>query len=270
MNGATIRQKLRSGERVYGTHVVSLGNPVAARINTDIEMDFAFICTEHMPIDYTEVSMMCQFYAAHGISPIVRISQPSGHLARRAIDAGAEGIVAPYVETLDQVKELVGAVRFRPIKGRFLHDILKGVREPNDKLKEFFKRFSGNNYLIIGIESVEAINNLEILIADDGVDGVFLGPHDITCSMEIPEEYENPLFIETIKDVIDRSRKMGKGVGFHGDIDTFLGTEMNFILNKSDTVKARTQLNNEFRAIRKQKGDIFERHIKGDAKGCIE
>jgi len=69
MRGELIREKLHRGERVYGTHVCSLGNPLAAKMATQLELDFAFICNEHMPIGRTETSMMCMFYAAHGISP---------------------------------------------------------------------------------------------------------------------------------------------------------------------------------------------------------
>jgi len=77
-------------------------------------------------------------------------------------------------------------VQYRPIKGEFLDGILNGTRVPKEKTRRFFERFSADRYLIIGIESVAAIGRLESLIGFDEVDGVFLGPHDITCSMEIP------------------------------------------------------------------------------------
>jgi len=73
MRGEQIREMLKRGQRIYGTHVCSLTNPVTAKMETAVEMDFAFICNEHMPIDRTETSMMCQFYAAHGIVPVVRV-----------------------------------------------------------------------------------------------------------------------------------------------------------------------------------------------------
>ena len=64
MRGEPIRERLHSGERVYGTHVCSLANPVTAKIQSSVEYDFVFICNEHMPIDRTETAMMCQFYGA--------------------------------------------------------------------------------------------------------------------------------------------------------------------------------------------------------------
>lgn len=278
MQGAQIREKLLRGERVYGTHIVSFGNPITSRLAAELEFDFIFICTEHMPVDRTEVSLMCQYWATRGISPIVRIPYPSARLASMFIDGGAQGVVAPYVETVDEVKELVGAVRYRPIKGEFLQGILNGRRKPAEKLKEFFKKFNKDLYLIIGVESVAAINRLEELISIDGVDGVFLGPHDITCSMEIPEEYENPEFVKIIIDVIRRCRKAGKGVGIHMDLTLprakpFLDAGMNFMLHLADIIKMRQIMSSDLSALRSAFGDSYLRQVTGggqDATVCIK
>ena len=264
MHGNEIRTRLHDGRRVYGTHIVSLGNPVAAKMTAELEIDFAFICAEHMPIDRTEISMMCQFYAAHGISPMVRIPYPSAHWATMVLDAGAQGVVAPYVETLQQVRELIGAVHYRPIKGQFLRALLDGTREAKPKLQQFWQRFNQHNYLILGIESVAAIDRLETLIAPDGVDGVFLGPHDITCSMEIPEEYQHPEFVSTVRDVIRRCRRLNKGIGIHYDLTSkvcrpFLETDMNLMLHYADVAKMRQQMNTELQILRRKFGDHYQR-----------
>jgi len=259
MKGAEIRDRLRGGDRVYGTQIVSLGNPVHARMMADLALDFVFICTEHMPVDRTEVSMMCQYYAERGISPIVRIPYPSARWAAMFIDGGAQGIVAPYVETVEEVQELVGAVRYRPIKGEFLRGILDGTRPSEPKLAEYLEQFNKDLYLIIGIESVPAISRLEELLAVDGVDAIFLGPHDITCSMGIPEEYEDPEFVATVTDVIRRARRMGKGAGMHMDYalpraEPFLEAGSNFILHLADVVKAKQVIASDIARLRSAEG----------------
>jgi 2-keto-3-deoxy-L-rhamnonate aldolase RhmA len=267
MRGEILREKLRKGERVYGTHVVSLGNPIAAKMTSELELDFVFICTEHMPVDRTEVSMMCQYYSARGISPIVRIPYPSAHWASMNIDCGAQGIVAPYVETKEQVKELVGAVKYRPIKGKFLSDILSGKRKPKDKLANFLKKFNADLYLIIGIESVEAYNALDELLSIEGLDGVFLGPHDMTCSMEIPEEYDNPEFTSLVVDVIKRCRKKGIGVGIHTDYNSeknrrFSDEGANFIINTADIIKMRQKMSGDMKELRERFGDKYAGNLQ--------
>lgn len=260
--GNDIRERLRKGERVYGTHAISFGNPLSAKWSTGLEQDFVFICTEHIPIDRTEVAAMCRLYADNGISPMVRIPFPDKYWANMMIEGGAQGIVAPYVETTEQVKDLVGAVKYRPIKGRLLQDYLDGIKQPTGKLNKYLNKFNRDLYLIVGIESVEAIDRLESLISIDGVDGVFLGPHDITCSMGIPEEYDNPEFIKVIVDVIKRCRENGRGVGIHMDstldiCKPFFEAGMNFVLNGADETKVIGLLRNEFRQLRERYGDKF-------------
>lgn len=267
MRGELVRQKFHNGDCVYITHVVSLGNPIHAVINATLEVDAIFICTEHMPIDRTEVSMMCQFYALNGISPMVRISHPCAREAAKYVDGGAQGIVVPYVETIDEVKAVVGAVKYRPIKGEQLQKYMDG-EEPNDKMKAFFNRFNRDNYVIIGIESVAAIRRLEELVTIKGVDAVFLGPHDITCSMGIPEEYEHPDFVRTVVNVIKRCRKAGVSVGIQMDLTNpntkpFLDAGMNFIFHLADVVKMRNVMNKEFTSLRARAGDVYDKQGSG-------
>ena len=262
MQGNRIRAKLRNGERVYGTHIVEAGNPNYLVWMTETNMDFAFICTEHIPLDRKEVSWMCQLLAHRNISPIVRIPYPDAHLASMFLDGGAEGIVAPYVETTREIEQLIGAVRYRPIKGRKLTDMMSGRVPAGEKLRSYLERWNRNNYLIIGIESVHAIERLDELLSYDEVDGIFLGPHDITCSMEIPEEYDNPLFIDEMKRVIDICKSRGKGVGLHQDhrlpaINGLLDYGLNWVINASDVVKAKTALAADFSDMRGRFGDVY-------------
>jgi 4-hydroxy-2-oxoheptanedioate aldolase len=278
MQGELFRQKLKNGERVYITHVVSPKNPIDAAITTGLNIDAVFICTEHMPLDRGEVSMMCQFYALHGISPMVRIPYPCPRLAAMALDGGAQGIVVPYVETVEEVKALVGAVHYRPIKGEILQGFLDGTTKPNEKLQSFWKRFNRHHYLIIGIESVPAIRRLEELVTIPGVDGVFLGPHDISCSMGIPEEYDNPAFIKTVQDIITRCRRVGVGVGIQVDLakassKPFLDAGMNFMFHIADVIKMREAMNDELATLRRTYGDTYSREGSTNGNGaevCID
>jgi 4-hydroxy-2-oxoheptanedioate aldolase len=223
--------------------------------------------------------MMCQFYAAHGISPMVRIPEPSATAACMALDGGAQGIVAPYVETVDQVRALVGAVKYRPLKGLRLAELLDGRRELDRGMIDYLHGFNRDNYLIIGIESVPAYENLEALIDQPGVDGVFVGPHDMTVSMGIPEQYEHPDFIALIHDVIDRSRTVGKGVGIHFNQRTagdavyldLMRRGMNIVFYGADIVAMVQQMNHSLATLRAAMGDTYDRHAApdADAANCL-
>jgi 2-keto-3-deoxy-L-rhamnonate aldolase RhmA len=265
MQGQQIREFLHSGERTYGTHVCGPSNGLALGILAAAPLDFAFLCTEHMPLDRSEVSLLCQLFAAKGISPIVRIPYPSARQATMALDAGAQGIVAPYVETVEEVKEVVGAVRYRPIKGKLLQQFVKGTRKPSPATVEFLERFNRHSYTIIGIESVAAYEGLDALIAVEGVDGVFIGPHDMSVSLEEPEQWDHPELLRILEDIVVRCREARIGVGVHltpgilpkDRVRRLMNAGMNWILYASDVGLARDALRSRFEELRKEYEDEY-------------
>jgi 4-hydroxy-2-oxoheptanedioate aldolase len=279
MNGESLSKKMRAGDRVYGTHVASLGNPVAAKIQSDIGYDFVFICTEHMPVDRTEVSLLCQLYSRNGISPMVRIPSPDPYSAAMALDGGAEGIVVPYLETVEQAKAMIGAVKYRPLKGKKLEDILEKRLILNNETELFLRNFNRNNYLIIGIESVYGYDNLDKLLRLEEIDGIFIGPHDLTISMEIPEQYKHPEFIKIVTDIFHRCRKANKGVGIHVSqsvysddyiMDTFIDKGMNFILYGADIILLKNEMGKSLSRMRQRYSDPHIKNSKANETGlCI-
>ena len=94
-----------------------------------------------------------------GLPPIVRIPSPDPYEASKVLDAGAAGVMAPYIETVEQVKALRGAVKLRPIKGERLKRMLDGEAVA-PKLENYLQRTAGENILIINVESKPALDNL--------------------------------------------------------------------------------------------------------------
>ena len=249
MKGEQVREKLHRGELVYGTHVTDCSHAVSLDILGSAPLDCVFLCTEHMPVDRRETATVCRSFAQRGISPVVRISSPSAREAAMALDAGAHGVVAPYVESVAEVRELVGAVHYRPIKGRQLEHFLSGRSRPSAATRDFLGRFNRQQYAIIGVESVAAYENLDALIAVDGLDGVFLGAHDLSVSLEAPEQWDNPELFRLIADTVVRCRRVGIGVGLHlsewfsiEQARRLIALGMNWVLDGADVVHTRQVL----------------------------
>lgn len=256
MKGEQIREKLHRGERVYGTHVAGLSNAMMPGLLARVPLDFAFVCNEHMPVNRSDTALLCHHFSGLGVSPMVRISRPCAAEAAMALDGGADGIVVPYVETVEEVRAMVGAVHYRPIKGRQLRDFLGGVREPTSATRDFLRRFNRQQYLIIGIESVAAYENLDALIGIPGVDGVFMGPHDLSVSLEEPEQWDSPALHRLIDDTIVRCRAAGIGVGLHlsaslfteAQVSRMISLGMNWILDAADVTLALQAMKQRRRA----------------------
>jgi 4-hydroxy-2-oxoheptanedioate aldolase len=213
MTGKEFIKKLRSGEYLFGTRITS-SLPPWTKLPQELNLDFVFIDGEHCSLTSREIALLCQINYSAGIVPMVRIPEPNPIYASLAIDWGALSIVAPYVEDVEQVIKLVGAVKCKPLKGKVLQDGLI-YNQWNPKTKEYLEQHNKEHSLIINIESVPALNNMDKLFSVKGLDGVLIGPHDLSISLGIPEQYEHPLFYESIEKIVNTARLHGLGAGIH-------------------------------------------------------
>ena len=218
MNGTGLRAALHEGTRVYGTMLVSRAPNFTATIK-GLGMDFVFIDTEHIPIDRTTLGWMCRAYAAADIAPLVRIPTHDPYDASMTLDAGAAGIIVPYTEDVSTIREFVGAVKYKPLKGQRLARFLAGEEELEPALSTYLDRANAGRSLIVNIESVPAMDRLDELFAVPGLDGILIGPHDLSCSLGIPEQYRDPVYLEAVRDIMARARRAGLGSGIHVHYD---------------------------------------------------
>jgi 2-keto-3-deoxy-L-rhamnonate aldolase RhmA len=255
MTPKELRAALRNGERVFGTLIVSDSPRWPAQV-VQIGLDFVFIDTEHIAIDRKELSWMCQTYAALGLPPIVRIPSPDPYAATIVLDAGAAGIVAPYIETVEQVRSLYGAVKLRPIKGARLDAVLNGHERFEPALEAYQRKHSAENILIINIESRPAVENLDALLQAGEVDAVLVGPHDLSSSLGIPECYDAPEFDAAIRAIAQRARARGVRAGIH----SWMGVEreiawaeagLTFFIYSADIIAMKETLTAQVGALRR-------------------
>jgi staphyloferrin B biosynthesis citrate synthase len=260
MTGKELGSALREGRRVYGTSIVSNSAmwPSAVR---GTGVDFVFLDTEHVAQDRVGLSWMCRTYAALGLPPVVRIPSPDPYTACTTLDGGASGIIAPYVETADEARALVGATKLRPLKGARLKAALEDVSTLEAGLKKYVDERNANNVLILNIESVPAIQNLDAIVAVPGVDAVLIGPHDLSCSLGIPEQYNAPEFDEAVRTIFSTARAAGVGAGLHffwDDMDQeieWIKAGGNLVMHSGDISVFGKAMGEDIAALRKGAGD---------------
>lgn len=246
---------LKKGKRLFGTAVLS-PSPLWPSVIRRAGADFVFIDTEHTPFDRTILAQMCLSYKGYGLPPLVRISSADPHEARKVLDGGASGILAPYIESPEQVRELVGATKLRPLKGERLKKALQKQDSLSPELKDYLRDFNKDNFLMINIESVPAIERLDRILAEPGLDGVIIGPHDLSISLGLPEQYHNPKFEDVVGEIISKVREKGLGVGIHFSQEAELQIKWakagaNIIMHSSDIVLFQQRLKDDFTAIRR-------------------
>jgi 4-hydroxy-2-oxoheptanedioate aldolase len=215
MNGAELKAILKSGGRVFGTMISVSRNPKWIPFMNGVGLDYVVIDTEHNPRSRGELGDFLTMFNTTAVVPIVRIPIPDSHYVTMAIDAGAQGVLAPYCETVEQVKEVVGAAKWRPLKGEAVRRLMDTGEHVSDETKAYLENRNKNNIAIIGIESVAAVNNLENILKVPGIDGIFVGPNDMSISVGFPDMYDREEYKSTVKHMIDTSEAHGVPVLVH-------------------------------------------------------
>jgi 2-keto-3-deoxy-L-rhamnonate aldolase RhmA len=186
------------------------------------------------------------------------------HLIRmrlvRSSTGGACGLIAPYVETVAEVRALAGAVKRRPVKGAKLAAAVEGRVPFESELESYVTTHNQPLSLIVNIENVPAIKALDDILGVDGVDGVLIGPHDLSCSLGQPERYDTPEFEAAVMDIFRRARAAGVGAGIHTWMpvareEAWCRAGANLLIHSSDIIATRDAISSEITALRSLMGD---------------
>lgn len=224
------------------------------------QLDFAFIDNEHIAMNRADMSRLCQVFRGYGIDSIVRVPSPDPFLASQAIDAGATGVIMPYVEKISEVRELVGAVKYKPIKGAQLQRIINGEETLSVEMQRYVDQFNAGRICIVNIESVAAMNILDELLSVPGLDGVFIGPHDLSVSLGVPEQYDHPVFEEAVTKIIHTTRDKGLAIGVHLSLEPerqikWVKEGANIVMHSFDVALFTQRLMHDMNIIREGVGD---------------
>jgi 4-hydroxy-2-oxoheptanedioate aldolase len=257
MKPSELRECLHKGETVFGTLIVS-PSPRWPEVVATCGLDFVFIDTEHIALDRAQLSWMCQTYAALGIPRLVRIPSPDPHAATTVLDGGAAGIIAPYVESVEQVQALRGAIKMRPIKGQKLQAMLAG-ESVGSELEHYIRERASKRLLIVNIESTPALDALDDILKVPDLDGVLIGPHDLSCSLGVPEQYDHPIFFDACEAIFRKARaaSVGAGIHFWGNVQQqthMLKLGANMLIHSADISLFQKHMLLELAAIRTAAG----------------
>jgi 4-hydroxy-2-oxoheptanedioate aldolase len=190
----------------------------------------------------------------------VRIPSPDPYRACQAIDGGACGIVAPYIESRAELVDLAGAVKYRPLKGELLSGYLNGSLTMPNNLKEYVDSFNSQNICIANIESVPAMKKLDEILSVPDLDAVFIGPHDLSASLGLPEQYDHPEFQEAVRTIIKTTRKHGVHIGIHFSLEPerqvkWIREGVNIIVHSFDIALFAQRLRHDLQIIKSAVGD---------------
>lgn len=180
-----VRAKLKRGESVYGMMVTEFDSPAIPVILADAGLDFFILDMEHGAYTLTSALHILQTARLANITPLVRVPDGMYHVIAPVLDAGAQGIVVPRVETREVAERSIAAMRYPPLGVRGIY----GGKANNDyqpvKLIEYTSHANENVLAMIQIESKTAVERADELLSTPGLDGVLVGPWDLALSLGV-------------------------------------------------------------------------------------
>ncbi|MBM3999607.1 MAG: aldolase [Planctomycetes bacterium] len=215
-----VKRKLASGGASLGTFIFEFNTSGTARIAAGCGAEFALVDMEHTGWSVESIRRWIATARGTELVPLVRVPATEYHFIARALDVGAAGIMVPMMESAGQAASAVACAKYPPVGRRgaafgISHDDYSGgdivdkMRSANDE-----------TLMIALIESVAGIANVDAIAATEGLDVLWLGHFDLTCSMGIPGQFDHPRFVESVEKILDACRRHGKTAGFMAsDVD---------------------------------------------------
>lgn len=204
-------QALASGDTQYGCWL-SLPDNSVAEIAAIAGFDWLLIDHEHGPFELRTIMSHLQAMAPFDVAPVVRPMCGDVALIKKLLDIGVETLLVPMVNTAEQAAELVSAIRYPPAGIRGLGTSMARASRWN-QIAQYAQEANDNICLIVQAETALAMDNLEAILAVDGVDGVFIGPSDLAASMGHLGNPECPEVVATIRGGLETIRAAGKYAG---------------------------------------------------------
>jgi 4-hydroxy-2-oxoheptanedioate aldolase len=229
---------------------VSLANAFSAEIVAGSGFDWLLLDTEHCPAEVTTVFPQLQAVAAYPVSAVVRPAWNDKVLVKRHLDQGAQTLLIPYVSTAEEAAAAVASVRYPP---RGIRGVAGSTRAAQyGRIKDYAKRCEEELCLLVQVETREGLDNIEAIAKVDGVDGVFIGPADLSAGLGHLGNIAHPEAQAAIFDGVKRIKACGKAPGIlamdeafarkameAGTLFTAVGMDLVLLARESEKLAAR-------------------------------
>lgn len=193
-----VKQALAEGRVQLGTGFGQFRSPEIPRMLAAAGFHWAFLDTEHGGFDLETVQDICRVSNLAGLCPIVRVADLQYSLIARSLDAGAQGVIFPRVESPELLERAISWTKFPPcgVRGYGLSAIQVDY-EPA-KFAQIIEHVNANTMVVLQIETRRALEMREELLAVPGIDAVMVGPADLSISLGVPGDFQHPAMVEAM------------------------------------------------------------------------
>ena len=209
----TVLEKFHQGRQSLGTFS-AIGSPLAVESLRYTGLDYVIVDTEHSPAGIESAAAQIAAAQGAGLTALARANEISRTAVLRLLDVGAQGVVVPCVETVEEVRELVRYAKFAPLGNRGFCPTRDGGWGFDDEslqgTETYFARCNRETLLIPQCETRGFLDHIEEISAMEGIDGIFVGPYDLSVALDKPAQFDAPEFQSALDRVLAACRAAGK------------------------------------------------------------
>lgn len=207
-----LKARLAAGELTLGSWI-TLAHPAIAEIMGRAGFDWMVIDTEHSVIDNGDTQALIHALDAAGCPALVRLTSNHADQIKRAMDAGATGVMVPLVRNAEDARQAVDAVYYPPRGRRGVG--LARAQGYGAGFQSYLDWLAGNAVVVVMIEHVEAVERIDQILAVENVDAFIVGPYDLSASMGKPGATDDPEVHAALDQLLAAGRRAGKPGGLH-------------------------------------------------------
>lgn len=209
----SLREKMLRGEKTIGSFF-ELGSGSVMECMALSGLDYVIIDTEHGAYDPLAALEYIRVARQYGATPLARVQEISRPAILKLLDAGAMGLIIPNVNTVEEAEQIVSWGKYMPLGSRGVAPSAGTdfwmTPYAQQGLEQYFEVSNRETLLIPQCETVGCLENIEKIASLPGIDGIFVGPFDLSASMGIPGQFERPEFQEALRHIQSVCRKAGK------------------------------------------------------------
>lgn len=206
-------KKLNNKERIVGTFF-EIGGTTAAECMGRTPFDYIIIDNEHGTFEGESTLDAIRGANMGGITPFVRVREISRSAIMKPLDVGAKGLIIPFVESIDDVNKIIKWSKYQPIGTRGFCPSRKdgwgydsSVGQSMDEVMEYWNK---ETLVIPQCETLGCLENIEEIVSMEGVDGIFIGPYDLSIGLGMSGQFENPDFLAAVERIKTACHNAGK------------------------------------------------------------
>jgi 2-keto-3-deoxy-L-rhamnonate aldolase RhmA len=209
----TLKKNLRAGQVCFGTWL-TFPDPMIAEVIAGVGFDWVIIDTEHSPFNPETLAHMLMAFNGSQTVPFIRVGSTDHMQIKLALDMGAGGVLVPWVTTEEDARRVVAACRYPPEGTRGF-----GPRRASDyyrnlePLEEYVRISNESVFVAVQFEHIDAVRDVERILAVPGIDVALLGPMDLSGTMGLLGQLDHPKVLEAIDRVIEKAKAAGIPVG---------------------------------------------------------